>query len=64
MNDTTTNTFTAGTSPLTFTIPTNGQQSSIPTACEYATESSITSLNPAITTSSTNGYIAIGEGFK
>jgi hypothetical protein len=59
--------WTAGTSPIAFTIPVNGSTSlggSNPHAVEYAVWSGSGAINPAITLGNAAGYIAIGWGFK
>lgn len=56
-------TWTAGTSPLTFTVPANGQ-SSFSLALEYAIWASHGSVNPAATESAANTYIGVGFSFK
>ena len=57
-------TWTAGTSPLTFTIPANGQDSTAIVAMEYAIQTTKGSITPAITNNTTDGYIAMGWSFK
>lgn len=59
--------WTAGTSPIAFTIPTNGSTSlggSNPHVMEYAVWTGSGPVNPTITLPTTDGYIAIGWGFK
>jgi hypothetical protein len=64
MDDTASGTWTAGTSPIPFTIPANGQYTGYATTIEYGTQIAHGAINPAITNSATDGYIAIGWGFR
>lgn len=59
-------TWSAGTSPVAYTIPTNGQFNSAGQviAIEYAVQTTAVAVNPTITYSATDGYIAIGWSFK
>jgi hypothetical protein len=55
-------TWTAGTSPISFTIPTNGQVSNKLMAVEYGTQSSAGAITPAITANTTDNYDAVCAG--
>lgn len=60
-------TWTAGTSPIVFTIP-SGASTSLggvnPHTLEYSVWAGSGSVNPTITLGTTDGYIAVGWGFK
>jgi hypothetical protein len=59
--------WTAGTSPIAFTIPSGGNTSlggNNPHALEYAVWTGSGSVNPTITLGTTGSYLAIGWGFK
>lgn len=57
-------TFTAGTSPLTFTVPTGGSSTNLLSTMEYGTQTSAAAINPAFTGNSTNLYIGNCMGIK
>lgn len=60
-------TWTAGTSPITFTIPSGGSTSlggANPHAVQYGIQGAAGAINPAITLGAAGGYLAIGWGFK
>lgn len=59
-----TTTFSAGTSPLSFTVPTNGSTTNKLATMEYGTQSSAGSINPAFTGSTTNTYVGVCMGIK
>jgi hypothetical protein len=65
-NNNQTGLWTAGTSPLAFTIPTNGNSGSgggLATSIEYAVWSGVGSMNPSMSTTFSSAYMAIGWSF-
>jgi hypothetical protein len=61
-NDLTTS-WTAGSNPITFTIPANGLSSGKIAGMEYGTQTSAGSITPAITGNSTDSYDAVCAAF-
>jgi len=57
--------WTAGSTPITFTIPANASVGAgFGVALEVGTQASAGAINPAITANSADDFIAVGEGLK
>jgi hypothetical protein len=63
-NNNNTTTFSAGTSPITFTVPANGRSANLLATMEYGTQPSAGAINPTFTGNTTNVYDGVCMGIK